>query len=135
MNPVFVSKCRELDLDEGFEREHLKPVGADRIGDIGVGKNVFLKNTLVGKDNMHGVAGLGIGAIQEHINAAHVPKDKPDRFESNFCFFQITTPQEHIYILSITNGGFINFCNPGANCISTNNCIGNACQIQCFCST
>lgn len=92
MHLVFSAVCGELYLDEGFEREHLKPIGSDRVGDIGVGKNVLLKNTLVGKDNMHSVAGLGIGTIEEHINAAHVPKDKPDWLQRRSRLLQIASP-------------------------------------------
>ena len=93
---VFVTEGGQLHPDEGLEGQDAKggAVGLDGIGDVGGGGVVLGTDLFAGDDDVDGVAGLGLCAVEEHVDAARVAADEASGLESRGCRIEIGAAQE-----------------------------------------
>jgi hypothetical protein len=84
---------------------------------------------------MHGIAGAGIGTVEETIHVHQPTVNETDRLQSLSHGAEISPSHENIDILSVPHSSSIYSSNPGSNGVSTGHRVRNPSVPQGACST
>ena len=85
VHAVLVAKRGQLHADEGLQIQHACRGRRFGFSHIRRGRRVFLAHFLTGEDDVHGIACLGAGAVEKHVDARGMPVDKARWRERLHC--------------------------------------------------
>jgi hypothetical protein len=128
---VLVSEGGELDSDQGIQREHAEDTSVFGFGDIRIGKRLPGANKLIGKKHMYRIAWLGIGMIEEDINAGDMAVDEAGGFQDRFRPLEVRAPEQDVHIARIAHGRFIHTRDPKRNGVPAGNRVWHIRGVQC----
>ena len=91
MGSVPVPIRGQLDANEGVQAQHPEPRRRLGLTDVRVRERLVGTNLLVGKDDVDGLAGLRLGAVEEQVDSLAVPVDEARRSQCGACGVEIGT--------------------------------------------
>ena len=85
---------------------------------------------LPGENDMHGVAGRGLGTVEEHRHPGHFRKNEPLGLQGPDRAGQIGAIQENIDILRIAHGCFVDLGHPQLHGVAADHGVGDAGRVK-----
>ncbi len=135
MGAVFVAERREFDAHERLEIDHAKVSEIGRFIDQWIRCRFAGPDHFAGKDEMDGLAGLGIRPVEKEIDPGHFAVDETGFFKCGFYTFKVVALHQHVYILSVADGGFVNRGHPRRDGIAAYNGVGDFVPLECGAGT
>ena len=130
MNAVLVAEGRQLDPDQSFKGEDAEMLRLLGLINIGVGQRLGRADLFAGKHEMHGLARLGVGAVEKDIQARGMPIDEAGALHRRAGGGQIRSSDQDIDILCVADGRFIHARNPQSDGIAAGHSIRHTGRIE-----
>lgn len=122
---VLVAEGCQFDPHQGIQRDDAKRAGVLGLADIRIGQGFVRPDLLVSENDTHGIAGPGGGTVQEHIKAGHMAVDEANRLERGPGSLEVSTADQHIDVLGITDSGFVDTRDPESHRVATGYGVGH----------
>ena len=126
VHAIFAMEGRELHTDERFEGDDAEFFGALGLGDIRGGGVIIRADFFVGNDDVDGVAGFGVGAVEEDVEAGGVAVDEACGFEGAGGGGEIGAAKKDVDVLGVANRAGIDRGDPGSDGVATGDGVGDA---------
>ena len=131
VSAVFVAEGGEFHLDKGVEGEDAEGDGFFGVGDVGGGGGVVGADFFAGHDDVDGVAGFGVGAVEEHFHAGDVALDEAGGLEGAGGGGEVWPAEEDVDILGVADGGGVDGGDPGGDGVAPGDGVGDAGGFEC----
>src|SRR6266404_6004132 len=108
MRAVLVAECSQFDAHQRFKRQESKRRRGDRFRDVRIGKRFVLVYFFPGKYDMDRIPHFGIFPVEKNIESSNMTIGESNIRQRSLDSGQVVAADQNIYVLSISNSGFVN---------------------------